>query len=69
MDKVKGDIIITLENAPDKDIGTSVSSQRLVQMIQIELVRDVVREIQKNSRQGKVLQLVCGPVPVRSHPG
>lgn len=63
-DTMSGMTRLNLRDAPDTDIGQADESQRTTQVLQIELARDLVREMQQHAKSSKGIQLSFGKTPV-----
>lgn len=63
-DVLPGTTRLNLCNAPDTTIGGREETTKAVQVFQIELARDLVREMQQHAKLGKGIQLSFGKTPV-----
>lgn len=63
-----GQTQIDLLGAPDETIGHPALKSKTVQVMQIELARETVREMQKYVRLGKGVKLSIGKSPVSIRP-
>jgi len=59
---------LNLRDAPDTFIGGPEESTKAVQIMQIELARDLVREMQQHAKSSKGIQLSFGKTPVSLPP-
>lgn len=63
-DILPGTTRLNLRDAPDSFIGAPEETTKAIQVFQIELARDLVREMQQHAKSTKGIQLSFGKTPV-----